>query len=118
MCDTHSEGNGIVDDLDLAFQALESGDCDVLVPEKKAEPVSARTTDDSSRVALLEKQVTELKAKVEEKQKDFDRMLKIKLEYDAIIQKQMRMLRYMGERFKICGLDHLQDIEGCIYMDV
>ena len=116
MCDTHSEGKGIVDDLDLAFQALESGDCDVLVPKKNAdEPV---VMDSKSRVQVLEKEVKELKAKVEEKQKDFDRMLKIKLEYDAIIQKQMRMLRYMGERFKICGLDHLQDIEGCIYMDV
>ena len=114
MCDTQHENKDNLEWLEKAFDELESGVCEVLVPEMKAEPVVI----DIGRVVQLEKEVKELKAKVEEKQKDFDRMLKIKLEYDAIIQKQMRMLRYMGERFKICGLDHLQDIEGCIYMDV
>ena len=117
MCDIKHENKDSVEGLEKAFDELESGVCEVLVPEKKTDPVPTKA-DDSSRVSLLEKQVTELKAKVEKKQKDFDRMLKIKLDYDAIIQKQMRMIRYMGERFKICGLDHLQDIEGCIYMDV
>ena len=108
MSDTQIDNGAILEGLEKAFEALEASACKVIVPIEETKPL-AKEPDDVALVQRLEKQVQELKAKVQEKQRDFERILKIKVQYDGIIQKQMRMLESMSQRLKDFGLDYFHE---------
>ena len=105
MSDIQCDNSAILEGLEKAFEALEASACKVVVPDSDLKPVIEKP-DDDARIQLLEKQVKALNDKVAEKQSDFERILKIKVQYDGIIQKQMRMLESMSQRLKDFGLDY------------
>ena len=108
MSDIQCDNSAILEGLEKAFEALEASACKVIVPIEETKPL-AKEPDDDARIQRLEKQVKALNDKVAEKQRDFERILRIKVQYDGIIQKQMRMLESMSQRLKDFGLDYFHE---------
>ena len=90
------------DELEEEFKALELNAESINI-EDKTEVVDDKHDDVLDNADINE--VEELKMQLKEAHKKYGNILKIKIEYDGIIQKQMRMIEYMGEKIKYYGLD-------------
>ena len=67
------------------------------VKEMKEEKIEPKENEDKKVIEELRKQLKTLQA-------EFDALLLVKKKYDAVIQRQMKMMEYMGKQAQKIGL--------------